>query len=180
MGQAKTCLPVEREVRSSNRASQVRHIVANDSPFLQHFIKKSCFASRRNAAEMGTANSLQAVAYYNEYDNLIGKYNTKNKSTKCFCVMNNAFLGAAYDNCRKIKTAKIIVNRKLNLTAFKIPHKTTVVSTIKAVLTIVGGFHDLSCLIIFVLQTRIIYIIYFSIFLVCNSKKLNSVNCENH
>ena len=43
-------------------ASQIGRSVANGSPPLQHFFKRSCVAHRRNEAEEGPANLLHALA----------------------------------------------------------------------------------------------------------------------
>ena len=69
---------------------------------------------------------------------------------------------------------------KIKLTTFKIHHKYKVVSTIDAILTIVGGFHDLSCVTFFrvtnqkyqKMENRPLWFI--------TRKKLNRVNRENH
>ena len=57
-------------LRFKSRACQIEHNVANGSPPLRHFFKKSCVGllSGHNDAEMGPANSLHALAYYREFN----------------------------------------------------------------------------------------------------------------
>ena len=49
-----------------SRAGEIRYSVANGSPPLRHFIKRSCVA-RFNDTELGPANSLHAFAYYSKW-----------------------------------------------------------------------------------------------------------------
>ena len=57
-------------LRFKSRAGQIEHSVANGSPPLRHFFKKSSVGvlPGHNDAEMGPANSLHALAYYSEYN----------------------------------------------------------------------------------------------------------------
>ena len=54
-------------LRFKSRAGQIGHSVADGSPSLRYFSERSCVA-RRNDAEIGPVNLLQASAYYSEHN----------------------------------------------------------------------------------------------------------------
>ena len=66
-----TSLSLEREgLRFKSRASHIGHGVANSSPPLQHFFKRSCVAQAQEHrdAEMGPTKSSHALEYwYSKY-----------------------------------------------------------------------------------------------------------------
>ena len=69
---------------------------------------------------------------------------------------------------------------KIKLTTFKIHHNNKVVSTIDAVLTIVGGFHDLRCVTFFRVTNQKYRKMENMPLWFITRKKLNRVNRENH
>ena len=53
-------------LRLKSRAGQIGHSVANGSPGLRYFFKRSCVARRRNGVEMDLANLCNTTSIMNE------------------------------------------------------------------------------------------------------------------
>ena len=73
-----TSLSLEREgLRFKSQASHIEHSVANTSPPLQDFFKRSCVAQvqEHGDAEMGPTKSSHALEYYSRYGQIKGLKN---------------------------------------------------------------------------------------------------------
>ena len=100
-------------LRFKSQAGQIEHSVANGSPSLRHFFKKSCVGvlPGHNDAEIGPANSLHALAYYNEYN--------KRKKRPCaqfatMMIMKNVFF--AFKLTSEKKKNSIAITNSITVT----------------------------------------------------------------
>ena len=91
-----TSLSLEREgLRFKSRASHIERSVANSSPPLQDFFKRSCVAQAQEHgdAEMGPTKSSHALEYYSKYGKMKDLKNMITDTKVLHSICNLCFFG---------------------------------------------------------------------------------------